>query len=107
MRNMNTPNRLLVARGPKTFGPKAKRSGRQGKRNVAVSQCGTLFEISGSWKRLMTMPSSPNTPQAAMRPLEYKAPGLASLSSFFFVVASTNKRTRPPANMAPVVAIER
>ena len=74
---------------------------------MEVSQCGVRVETSGSCNKLMMIPSKPKTPPAAINPLEYSAPGLASLSSFFFVVASTKARTRPPANMAPVVAMER
>ena len=94
---------LLVASGPRSFGPNENRSGRQGRRRLQENQCGTLLEISGSCSRLMMMPSKPKTPPAAISPLEKSAPGLASLSSFFLVVASTSMRTRAPANIAAVV----
>jgi len=39
------PKRLLVAREPKSLGPKENRSGRQGRRRTAVNQWGTRLEI--------------------------------------------------------------
>jgi len=73
---------------------------------MEVSQCGVRVETSGSCNKLMMIPSKPNThPRRSIRWNRARRAGFAFV--FFFVVASTSARTRPPANMAPVVAMER
>ena len=67
---MIRPKELLVAQEPKSLGPKAMVSGFQGRRRSEATHAGTRVAISGSWKRLMMMPSRPKTPPAAMSPLE-------------------------------------
>src|ERR1700684_3164080 len=93
---MKSPNKLLVAQEPRIFGPNANKSARHGRWNALVTHPGPCVEISGSCKRFMTMPSKPNTPPAAIKPLEYSAPGLASPPSFF-LGSSLHQPTYQPA----------
>src|ERR1700746_2113264 len=105
---MNTPNIDCAFVGIASFslnasetqllGPNASQSGSRARNVPGVAASATTRK---------TIASSPNTPPAAINPEENSAPGLASLSSFFFVVASTAQRINPPANIAPVVAMER
>src|SRR5882724_20314 len=105
---MSTPNNDCASVGIASFslnateaqflGPNASQSGSRVRNDSGFAASATTRK---------TMASRPNTPPAAINPEENSAPGLASLSSFFLVVTSTSQRINPPANIAPVVAMER
>src|SRR5437879_7680287 len=76
----------LAASDGQYLGPKAKSLSDQGRCSSEVTHCGTRLEISGSWRRLMMMPSSPKTPPAAIRPLERSEEHTSELQSPMYLV---------------------